>query len=101
MIWFGFSFAYMAVRSLADRDPARAFTNGLRVVDLEQRMTHHLLELTVQRIADSSQLLLTAAAWTYWNSEFPVVGLALLWVYLRRHDTFARLRNAVLLANVL
>jgi hypothetical protein len=101
VIWFGFYFAYMAVRSLADRNPARAFTNGLRVVDLEQRMTHHLFELTAQRIADSSQFLLTAAAWTYWNSEFTVVGLALLWVYLRRHDAFARLRNAVLLANVL
>ena len=47
------------------------------------------------------QLLLTAAAWTYWNSEFTVVGLALLWVYLRRHEAFARFRNTLLLANVL
>jgi PAP2 superfamily protein len=101
VIWFGFYFAYAAVRSLADRNPAKAFSNGLWIVDFEQRTTHQLFELTAQRVADSSHLLLTAAAWTYWNSEFTVIGLALLWVYLRRHDAFARLRNTVLLANVL
>jgi membrane-associated phospholipid phosphatase len=101
VIWFGFYFAYMAVRSLADRNPARALDNGLRVVGFEQRTTHHLFELTAQRIADSSHLLLTAAAWTYWNSEFTVVGLALLWVYVLRHEAFAHFRNTILLANVL
>jgi hypothetical protein len=101
VIWFGFYFAYLAVRSLADRNPAKALSNGLRVVGFEQHTTHHLWELTVQRIADSSQFLLTAAAWTYWNSEFTVIGLALLWVYLRRHEAFARFRNTILLANVL
>lgn len=101
MIWFGFYFAYLGVRSLADRDPAKAFANGLRVVDFEQSTTNHLFELTVQRIADSSQVLLTAAAWTYWNSEFTVIGLALLWVYVRRHDAFARFRNTILVANLI
>jgi PAP2 superfamily len=101
VIWFGFVFAYQLARGVADRDPARAFANGLRVIDFEQRTTHHVWELTAQRIADSSHLLLTAAAWTYWNSEFTVIGLALLWVYLRRHEGFARLRNTILLANAI
>jgi membrane-associated phospholipid phosphatase len=35
------------------------------------------------------------------NSEFTVVGLTLLWVYLRRHEYFIRFRNWILLANVL
>ena len=100
-IWFGFYLSYFGVRSLADRNPAHAFWNGWRVLTFEQRTTHHLFEQTAQRIADSSGWLLTAAAWTYWNSEFTVVGLALLWVYLRRHEYFARFRNTVLLANVL
>ncbi len=39
--------------------------------------------------------------WTYWNSQFTVVGLALLWVYFRRNDSFLRLRNVLLLTNVL
>ena len=100
-IWFGFVFAYQVARGVADRNPARAFENGLRVINLEQRWTHHLFELSFQRILDSSRLLMTLAAWTYWNSEFTVIGLALLWVYLRRHDGFARFRNSILLANAL
>ncbi|MEN3341443.1 MAG: hypothetical protein V7644_847 [Actinomycetota bacterium] len=100
-IWLGFYFGYMVVRGLVDRDPAKAVLNGIRVIEFEQRTTHHLFEQTAQRVADSSHLLLTAAAWTYWNSEFTVIGLALLWVYLRRHERFARFRNTVLLANVI
>ena len=100
-IWLGFYVSYFAVRSLADRNPAKAFANGLRVISFEQRTTHHLFEQTAQQVAQSSHLLLTAAGWTYWNSEFTVVGLALLWVYLRRHERFHRFRNTILLANVL
>ncbi|HKI91596.1 MAG TPA: phosphatase PAP2 family protein [Gaiellaceae bacterium] len=101
VIWFGFLFAYQIVRGFADRNPARAFWNGYRVIDFERRWSHHLVELTAQHIADSSHWLLTAAAWTYWNSEFTVMGLAILWVYLRRHEHFVRFRNTVLLANVI
>jgi hypothetical protein len=100
-IWFGFYFSYLAVRHLTYSTPGKALANGLRVISLEQRVTHHLFELTVERIADSSSTLLTAAAWTYWNSEFTVIGLALLWVYLRRHDRFSRFRNTILLANII
>jgi hypothetical protein len=99
-IWFGFYFSYLAVRHLTDRDPTKAVVNGLRVISLERHLSHHLFELTVERIADSSSTLLTAAAWTYWNSEFTVIGLTLLWVYLRRHDRFTRFRNTILLANL-
>jgi membrane-associated phospholipid phosphatase len=100
-IWFGFLFAYQLARGVADRDPARAFTNGWRVISLEQRATHHVIELTLQQVASSSRVLTDLVAWTYWNSEFTVVGLALLWVYLRRNSAFLRFRNAILLANVL
>jgi membrane-associated phospholipid phosphatase len=98
-IWLGFYFSYLAVRHLTDQDPSKAIVNGLKVISLEQRVSHHLFELTVERITDSSSTLLTATAWTYWNSEFTVIGLALLWVYLRRHDSFSRFRNTILLAN--
>jgi membrane-associated phospholipid phosphatase len=101
VIWLGFYFGYLAVRGFVDRNPAKAFVNGLGVVDFEQRTMHHLWEQTAQRVADSSHVLLTAAAWTYWNSEFTVIGLALLFVYLRRHDWFATFRNTILLANMI
>jgi membrane-associated phospholipid phosphatase len=99
-IWLGFYVSYLAVRHLTDRDPTKAVVNGLRVISVEQHLSHHLFELTVERITDSSSTLLTATAWTYWNSEFTVIGLALLWVYLRRHEAFSCFRNTILLANL-
>ena len=100
LIWFGFLLAYQVARGVADRDPARAFSNGWKVIDLEQRMAG-LGELTLQGWTQSSHLLEAAVSWTYWNSEFTVIGLALLWVYLRRNEAFLRFRNTILIANVL
>jgi hypothetical protein len=101
VLWIGFYISYLGVRSLADRDPSKAFVNGFRVIDFERGLTSHFFEQTAQRVADSSHLLLTAAAWTYWNSEFTVIGLTLLWIYLRRHEWFARFRNTILLTNMI
>jgi membrane-associated phospholipid phosphatase len=101
VIWLGFYFGYMAVRSFVDRDPTKALINGVRVMDFELRISPHFLEHGLQRIADSSHMIMTATAWTYWNSEFSVIGLSLMFVYLRRHERFARFRNTILLANVL
>ena len=100
LIWFGFLAAYQVARGVADRDPTRAFTNGWRVIDIEQRLAG-LGELTLQGWAQSSRVLETLVSWTYWNSEFTVIGLALLWVYFRRNEAFTRFRNTILLANVL
>jgi len=101
VIWLAFYFGYLLVRGVVDRNPAKALMNGVRVINFEQRTMHHLFEQTAQQVADSSHVLLTLAAWTYWNSEFTVIGLALLFVYLRRHERFARFRNTILLANMI
>ena len=100
VIWFAFLGAYQVARGVADRNPARAFDNGLHVIGIE-RHANALFEVTLQRLVDGSQVVATAAAWTYWNSEFTVLGLALLWVYLRRNEAFVRFRNTILLANVI
>jgi membrane-associated phospholipid phosphatase len=100
LIWFGFLAAYQVARGVADRNPTRAFENGWRVIDLEQRLTG-LRELTFQGWTQSSHFLAELVSWTYWNSEFTVIGITLLWVYLRRNSAFTRFRNSILLANVL
>jgi hypothetical protein len=101
LIWFGFAVLYQVARGLADRDPSRAFANGYHVVKIETDVVHRLYELTFQHFVDQRHLLETAVSWTYWNSEFTVVGLAVLWVYLRRHDAFVKFRNSILLANLI
>ena len=100
LIWFGFLVAYQLVRGLADRNPTAAFSNGLKVIDIE-RHVKVFYELTFQHVVTSSHTLSILASMTYWNSEFTVVGLALLWVYLRRNESFVRFRNWILAANVL
>jgi len=100
-IWFGFAVLYQLARGIADRNPARAFAHGREVLSFEERVTHRVYELTLQNFVDQKHWLETLVSWTYWNSEFTVVGIAVLWVYLRRHDSFKNFRNAVLLANLI
>ena len=101
-IWFGFAVLYQVVRGYADRKPPQvALAHGYKVLHLETSVFNRLYELTLQNFVDQRHLLAVAVSWTYWNSEFTVVGLAVLFVYLRRHDAFARFRNAILLANVI
>jgi hypothetical protein len=99
-LWFAFLLAYQVARGIADRNTAKAFENALTVIDVEQR-ADALFELTFQRWIHSSELLTTLTSWTYWMSQFTVVGLTLLWVYLRRNDAFLRFRNTIMLANVI
>jgi membrane-associated phospholipid phosphatase len=70
------------------------------VIDLESR-ANSLFELSLQGLVESSQLLAVITSWTYWLSQFTVLGLALLWVYLRRNEVFTRFRNVIMLANVI
>ena len=99
-IWVGFALAYQVARGVADRSAAEAFANGLRVVDLELHLSG-LWELSLQSWAHSSDVLTTLISWTYWLSQFPVLAVALLWVYLRRNGAFTRLRNGLIAANLL
>ena len=100
VIWFGFLAAYQVARGVADRNAAAAFENGLKVIDLESR-ANTLFELSLQGLVQSSQVLAVMTSWTYWLSQFTVLGLSLLWVYLRRNDVFPRFRNLIMLANVI
>ena len=100
VIWFGFLGAYQIVRGVADRDPTKAFENGLGGIRIEERVGD-LFEVTLSNLVAGSHFLTFLVSWTYWNSEFTVVGLTLLFVYLRRNSQFLRFRNWLLLANTI
>jgi membrane-associated phospholipid phosphatase len=100
-IWLGFLLAYQVARGLADRHPEEAFANGLKVVGVETNFSDRLYELTLQQFVAQRDWLSSLATWTYWTSEFTVLTLALLWLYVRRHENFARFRNTLLLANLI
>jgi membrane-associated phospholipid phosphatase len=100
-LWFVFVFGYQLIQAGAGLNRGLALANGLRVVELERDLGHGLVELRLQEIGRDSGAVDTFVALTYWSSEFAVVALALLWVYLRRRQSFGRLRNTLIVTNVI
>ena len=60
-----------------------------------------LFEPAVQRVVDTSSILVTLTSYTYWLSQFAVVGATLLWIYFRHHERFAGFRNWIIAANLI
>ncbi len=99
VIWLGFYAVYQIARGAADRNVYEAFQNGEWVVRTERELGA-LFEPALQRVVDTSSLLVTLTSYTYWLSQFAVVGIALLWVYFRHHERFAGFRNWLIAANL-
>lgn len=99
-IWMGFYVAYQAARGAADRSVAAAFENGREIIEF-QYQTGSLIELPLQHVVEGSSFLIAATSYTYWLSQFAVVGLTLLWVYFRHHERFAGFRNWLIAANLI
>ena len=99
LIWMGFYVVYQVARGAADRDVASAFHNGEWVLRTESQVGA-LFEPAVQRVVDTSSVLVTLTSYTYWLSQFAVVGITLLWVYFRHHERFAGFRNWLIFANL-
>jgi membrane-associated phospholipid phosphatase len=99
VIWIGFYVVYQIARGAADRSVYDAFQNGEWVLRTERHLGA-LFEPAVQRVVDTSGLMVFLTSYTYWLSQFAVVGLTLLWVYFRRHERFAGFRNWLIAANL-
>ncbi len=99
-IWTVFLLAYQVARGLATSGAVVALENGRIVMDLEGAL-HTFVERDLQRVVLESGIAVQAVNWTYWLSQFAVVGLALLWIYFFRNDAFTRVRNWIITANVI
>jgi len=95
----GFYVVYQIARGAADRDVYHAFQNGEWVLRRESQVGA-LFEPAVQRVVDTSSILVTLTSYTYWLSQFAVVGITLLWVYFRHQERFAGFRNWLIFANL-
>jgi hypothetical protein len=100
-IWMGFYAVYQVARGAADRSSvATAFQNGREIIEL-QYQTGSLIEIPLQHLVEGSAFLTAATSYTYWLSQFAVVGATLLWVYFRQHERFADFRNWLIAANLI
>jgi membrane-associated phospholipid phosphatase len=98
-VWFGFYGVYQAARGAADRGVGEAFWNGTLVIEAERRL-QAFVEPAVQDFVERSNVLVAMTTFTYWLSQFAVVGISLLWVYFRHHERFADFRNWLIGANL-
>jgi membrane-associated phospholipid phosphatase len=99
VIWMGFYVVYQVARGAADRSVYEAFQNGEWILRTQQHLGA-LFEPTVQRLVDGSTVMVMLTSYTYWLSQFAIVGITLLWVYFRHHERFAGFRNWLIAANL-
>jgi membrane-associated phospholipid phosphatase len=89
---------YQVVRGLIDgNDVAKATWNATKVIDLE-RALHVFIEPSVQAWALHVHWVIDIADWTYLNAHYVVTFGALLFIYLRRNDSFYFVRNMFMIA---
>jgi hypothetical protein len=92
---------YQLVRALVARNPLdpgyTPFGNATKVIDLE-RATHVFIEPSVQSWTARAHWLMDLADWNYVNAQYLVTVGALLYIYLRRNESFPVVRNMLLVA---
>jgi PAP2 superfamily len=92
-------YAYSLVRGFADEPGAvqTAFDNARSIISAE-RALHIFVEPSVQAWTMGSGLLIDAASWVYMNAQTSVTLGALVFIYLRRNDSFYFVRNMMMVA---
>lgn len=75
----------------------KPFGNAMKIIDLE-RVLHVFVEPNIQAWAMNTHWLIDFADWTYLNAHYIVTIGALLFIYLRRNESFYSVRNTFLIA---
>jgi membrane-associated phospholipid phosphatase len=89
---------YETVRGLVGTAGPRPFDDATRIIELE-RTLHVFAEPAIQAWTTThARWLLDLADWTYLNAHFALTAAALVFIYLRRNDSFYFVRNMFLLA---
>ena len=97
-LFIGAYLLYQLVRGLIDgNDVGRATLDATRVIDAE-RALHVFVEPRIQAWASGRHWLMDIADWTYLNAHYAVTIGALVYIYLRRNDSFYCVRNMFMVA---
>jgi membrane-associated phospholipid phosphatase len=89
---------YQVVRGLVDTGNLyKPFGDATKIINLE-RVLHVFVEPSIQAWASSVHWLMDIADWTYLNAHYFVTIGALIFIYLRRNDSFYFVRNMFMIA---
>lgn len=75
----------------------KPFGDAMKIIDLE-RLLHVFVEPSIQAWAANVRWLMDLADWTYLTAHFFVPLGALIFIYLRRNDSFYFVRNMFLIS---
>jgi membrane-associated phospholipid phosphatase len=75
----------------------KPFGDATKVIDLE-RTLHVFIEPSIQHWTQNTHWLMDAADWIYLNAHYTVTVAALVFIYLRRNDSFYFIRNTFMIA---
>ena len=88
---------YETVRGIAEGKEAIAFANARFLIDVESA-TGTYFEPDIQQALISQRWLIDASNFMYMNSHFILTTGFLVWLYLRRNETFYFVRNMFMIA---
>jgi membrane-associated phospholipid phosphatase len=91
---------YQVVRGLVSGvggETYKPFGDATKIINLERGL-HVFIEPSVQAWTASVHWLMDAADWTYLNAHYFVTLGALVFIYLRRNDSFYFVRNTFMVA---
>ncbi len=88
---------YQVVRGLIGSGGYKPFGDATKIIDLE-RVLHVFAEPSIQAWAANKHVLMDVSDWTYLNAHYVVTLGALVFIYLRRNDSFYFIRNMFMIA---
>jgi PAP2 superfamily len=101
-IVIGFYYVYQTIRSLADRTgiTSRAYGNARHLVNAEQWM-HIYYEQAIQQAFIGANWFIRTMNIYYGTLHFVITVGLLVWLYIRRHHAYRRMRNLLGLTTAL
>jgi len=96
-LFAGCYLGYQVVRAQVSGSEASAFWNATNLIHLENSL-NIFVEPAVQSWARGNGYLIAFADWMYLNSHYVVTCGALMYVYMRRNDSFYFVRNMFIAA---
>jgi membrane-associated phospholipid phosphatase len=89
---------YDVVRGLVlDGNLYKPFGDAMRIIDFE-RAVHIFIEPSIQAWAENKHVLMDILDWTYLNGHFFITLGVMVFIYLRRNDSFYFVRNVLLIS---
>jgi membrane-associated phospholipid phosphatase len=96
---FGATYAlYDLVRGLVNSGNSyKPFGDAMRIIDVE-RVLHVFVEPAIQGWTENTHWLMDAADWSYLNAHYVVTAAVLVFIYLRRNESYGSVRNTFIIA---